>query len=66
MLSFVVIHMLNLSVVFICVVIMHNSVFYLCHFLIMFNNVESFKVRITNGVGKDLFILSHTHSFAFA
>ena len=53
--------MLNLSVVFICVVIMDNFVFYLWYLLVMFNNMVLFTVRIMNGVGKGSFIPSHTH-----
>ena len=60
MLSFIAIRMLNLSVAFICVVIMHNSVFYFWHLLVMFNNMVLFTVRIMNGVGKGSFIPSHT------
>ena len=48
---FVVFRMLNLSIVPICIVIMHIFfVIYLWYFHIMFNNVVSFMVRIVNGV----------------
>ena len=50
MLSSIAIRMLNLSVVFIRVIIMHNSVGLFMVFLFMSNNVVSFMIRIMNGV----------------
>ena len=57
--SLAMFHMLNLSVMFICVVIMHHLVIYLWHFILLYLN--NYGVIYCLLVNKSL----HTHSRAF-
>ena len=67
MLSFVVIRMLNLSVVFICVIIMHIFLYDLFTAFLYYVSiiVFLFGILIVKGVGKGSFIPSHTLTCIF-
>ena len=65
MLSFMLLRMLNLSIVFICIVIMHIFLFIYGILVLCFNNMVSFLVQIMNGVGKGSFIPPYTLTCIF-
>ena len=65
LLSSFVIRMLNLSVVFICVVVMHHSVIYLwCFILLCLNNCGVIFVLLVNKSRSSLHTYVHLHNIS--